>query len=370
MRSMYVSDVGDGLCMAIDTFFGKTIQIDCGSKQGSEVALRGLMNLYNRFYNPDVFMLFHFHKDHYNGLMFASSKSSFSYTWGIKEVYYPKIPNFPKKDKFMTCLFTMNLRSFGSETGIMEYDFLKAIFRINRGRPFKYKPLSKGDVINIGETSYEVLWSPTEIDEKEDTSGVIKKAINDFNKAMEEDKRLNELYERVKSEGLFRRYFEEGLQKYPKENDNERENTHVSMNSEYKEKELPAVVKNANKSLRKAANHLSLALLGGDGLLFLGDLESQEIKKVIGDLITAGKKKFYTLVTPHHGTHWDNSLKNIKCIYSITSNGRRLCSHIKPEFKGISRKSFATYFNGDIAIPQSLSKTFHRFYPRWFYDEY
>jgi hypothetical protein len=28
MRSMYVSDVGDGLCMAIDTFFGKTIQID------------------------------------------------------------------------------------------------------------------------------------------------------------------------------------------------------------------------------------------------------------------------------------------------------------------------------------------------------
>ena len=368
MRSMYVSDVGDGLCMAIDTFFGKIIQIDCGSSQGSKVALKGLMNIYNHFNSPDVFMLSHFHMDHYNGLMFASSKSYFSHTWGIKEVYYPKIPNFPEKDEFMTCLFTMNLRLFGNETGIMEYDFLKAISRINRGRPFKYKPLSKGDVINIDETSFEVLWPPTEIDEKE--TKAVRDAINEFNIAMEADEGLKKLYERVKSEGIFRGYFEEGLQKYPKENDNERENTHVSMNIEYKEKELPSVVKKANDSLRKAANRLSLALLGGDGLLFLGDLESKEIKKVIGDLITAGKKKFYTLVTPHHGTHWDNSLKNIKCIYSITSNGRRLCSHIKPEFKGISRKSFATYFNGDIAIPQSLSKTFHRFYPRWFYDEY
>jgi len=368
MRSMYVSDVGDALCMAIDTFFGETIQIDCGSQQGSEVALKGLMNIYNHFYNPDVFMLSHFHMDHYNGLMFASSKSSFPNTWRIKEVYYPKNPNFPEKDKFMTCLFTMNLRVFGNETGIMEYDFLKAISRINRGRPFKYKPLSKGDVISIDETSYEVLWPPEEIDEKE--TKAVRDAINEFNIAIEEDERLKELYERVKSEGIFRGYFEEGLQKYSKENDKERENTHLSMNSEYKEKELPAVVKKANDSLRKAANHLSLALLGGDGLLFLGDLESKEIKKVIDDLIAAGKKKFYTLVTPHHGTHWDNSLKNIKCIYSITSNGRRLCSHIKPEFKGISKKSFATHVNGDIAIPQFLYKRFHRFYPRWFYDGY
>jgi ribonuclease BN (tRNA processing enzyme) len=369
MKSMYVSDVGDGLCMAIDTFFGETIQIDCGSSQGRKVALKGLMNLYKRFYSLDVFILSHFHMDHYNGLMFASFNYSLPNKRRINEVYYPKIPNFPEKDKFMTCLFAMNFRSFGSETGIMEYDFLKAISRMNRGNSFKYKPLSKGDVINIGETSFEVLWPPEEIDEKE-TSDIIQKAINEFNIAIEEDERLKELYERVKSEGLFRRYFEEGLQKYSKENDNERENTHVSMNSEYKEKELPSVVKKANDSLRKAANHLSLALLGGDGLLFLGDLESQEIKKVIGDLIAAGKKKFYTLVTPHHGTHWDNSLKNIKCIYSITSNGRRLCSHIKPDFKGISRKSFATHVNGDIAIPQFLYKRFHRFYPRWFYDEY
>jgi hypothetical protein len=109
--------------------------------------------------------------------------------------------------------------------------------------------------------------------------------------------------------------------------------------------------------------------LGGNGLLFLGDLEHQEINEVVNSLIAADKKKFYTLVTPHHGTHWDNCLNNIECIYSITSNGRRLCSHIKPGFKDISKKSFATHVNGDIVIPL-LTTRFYRFYPWLFYDEY
>jgi beta-lactamase superfamily II metal-dependent hydrolase len=353
--------------MAVDTFFGETIQIDCGSSQGSKVVLKGLMNIYNHFYNPDVFMLSHFHMDHYNGLMFASSKSSFPNTWRIKEAYYPKIPNFPEKNKFMTCLFTINLRVFGNETGIMEYDFLKAISRINRGRPFKYKPLSKGDVINIDETSFEVLWPPAVIDE-EKALAAIKNAINDFNKAMETDEELKKLYKRVEEEGLFRTISEEEQRKFTEGKDNPK-NMNEPVKKDYEKEKLPEIVKKANNSLKKAANHLSLALLGGNGLLFLGDLESKEIKKVIGDLIAAGKKKFYTLVTPHHGTHWDNCLNNIECIYSITSNGRRLCSHIKPEFKGISRKSFATQVNGDIAIPQFLYKRFHRFYPRWFYDD-
>jgi hypothetical protein len=299
--------------------------------------------------------------DHYNGLLYYSL-SSFPNKCRIKEVYYPKIPDFPEKDKFMTCLFAMNLRVFGSETGIMEYDFLKAISRMNRGNSFKYKPLSKGDVINIDETSFEVLWPPAEIDEK--GISTVRKAIENFNKAMEEDKTLKELYERVKSEGLFRKISEEGEENYLREKDNPKD-----INKPVKKGTLPDIVKEANTSLRRAANHLSLALLGGYGLLFLGDLEKSEIKKVISDLQSVGKKKFYALVTPHHGTHWDNRLKNIECIYSLTSNGKILCSDIHTKFKNISRKSFATHVNGDLLVPLFPPMRSHRFCPWCFYDD-
>jgi len=362
MRAMYVADVGDGLCMALRSSFGETIQIDCGSQQGSHVALHGLMKFYDHFSGPDIFMLSHFHLDHYNGLLLAS-RSHFPKAWEIKEVYYPKIPEFREKEEFMSCLFTMNLRLYSSDTGIMEYDLLDAVLKINK-KPFRYKPVSKGDVINIGGTSFEVLWPPAVIDKK-GTLTVIQRAINDFYQAMEVDKKTKELYQRVKEEGLFGKYLEEEQRSYS----GERDNTEELVNNDYKEKKLPDVVKKANNSLRKAANHLSLALFGDNGVLFLGDLENFEIRKVVNYLESVGKKRFYVFVTPHHGTHWDNCLKKIDCIYSITSNGSKLHSHIKRGFKDISRMSFATYVNGDIVVPPFLPTRSHRFYPWWFYDD-
>lgn len=364
MRTMYVSDVGDGLCMAIHTLSGETIQIDCGSQQSSRVGLDGLMKLYDRFYGPDIFMLSHFHLDHYNGLMLASSMCHLPFKpWRIKEVYYPKIPEFQKREEFMHCLLAMNLRLFGDETGIMEYDFLKAISRINRGS-FRYKPVSKGDVINIDGTSFEILWPPAVIDEKR-TLRVIQQAIDDFNIAIERDKKIRELYQKVKEENLFKTYLEGGQ----RSDSGERENTAKLVNNEYKKKELPDVVRKANNSLRKAANQLSLALFEHNRLLFLGDLESFEIREVVNYLESTSKKKlFYVFVTPHHGTHWDNCLKKINCTYSIASNGSKLYSRMRPEFKGISIISFATYVNGDIVVPLFWPTRFPRFYSQWFYD--
>jgi hypothetical protein len=182
---------------------------------------------------------------------------------------------------------------------------------------------------------------------------------------MEADEKIKELYQRVEKEGLFRAYFEQEQRSYSGERDDPSE----LVNNEYKEKKLPDVVKKANDSLRKAANHLSLALFEHNGLLFLGDLEKSEIRKVVNYLESVGKKRFYVFVTPHHGTHWDNCLKKIDCIYSITSNGSKLHSHIKRGFKDISRMSFATYVNGDIVVPPFLPTRSHRFYPWWFYDD-
>ncbi|MBT9168902.1 MAG: hypothetical protein DDT19_02253 [Syntrophomonadaceae bacterium] len=108
MRAVRVSDVGDGLCVSVGSLFGDTLQIDCGSQQGSSVAAHGLIKTFDYFHGPDVFILSHFHIDHYNGLLYASVHRPPYTPWQIREVYFPRIPDFPEKEKFMNFLFAMN----------------------------------------------------------------------------------------------------------------------------------------------------------------------------------------------------------------------------------------------------------------------
>jgi len=124
MRNIFVADVGDGICISIDTVPGKTLQIDWGSHQGGEIAFKK-----GNYIDPEIFILSHFHVDHYNGLIYASNSAK---KWNIEQVYYPKLPQFDEKELFIEYLFTMNLIILGNDSGIMEYDLLKAISRINR----------------------------------------------------------------------------------------------------------------------------------------------------------------------------------------------------------------------------------------------
>ena len=343
MKEVFVADVGDGLCMAINTISNETIQIDWGSQQGGRIAFEKGLHI-----RPDIFILSHFHVDHYNGLLYASINST--NRWNkIREVYYPRIPDFEGKEEFMVSLLTINLRIFGSDTGVMEYDFLKAISRINMVN-FKYKPLSKGDIININGSVFEVLWPPAKIEDNRALT-VIKRALEDFKKALEEDEKMRQLYERVKKEGVFETYLKKGKKEVKDLN-----SSYTNVNKE-KEK-LPKVVEKANQSLKKAANHLSLALFEDNRFLFLGDTENFEIRQIFNDLKSQGRKNFYVLITPHHGTHWDDSLREIKCIYSISSNGNKLCPKIKTHFKEISKRSLTTYINGDIMITTFPLKRF------------
>ena len=127
---------------------------------------------------------------------------------------------------------------------------------------------------------------------------------------------------------------------------------------EYREEKLPEIVKKANKSLRKAANHLSLALMEDNRFLFLGDVENFEIKQIINDLKLENRIHFYIFITSHHGTHRDDSLKEIKCIYLITSNGKY--SQMNLNFKEISKISLATQVNSDIVIPIHPTENFYK----------
>lgn len=290
-------------------------------------------------------MLSHFHRDHYDGLL----KTSYRYAkrppvLDIKEVYYPGLPRFAGRKDFIYALFAMTLRTFGSETGIMEYDFLKAIERINRNKNFYQQKVFQKDIIKVGSSHFKVLWPPRTLKEGE-TKSKISKALKDFKKALKEDKELEELYKRVRHERLFDKINRRERSRHePDRTDRagvERQTGH----------RLPKATEDANDSLREAANDLSLAFFEDNRLLFLGDLEKDQIKSVVENLERMGRTEFQFLIAPHHGTHWDDSLSRISAFWTLVSSGSNLACKFRQEFKDISEFVLSTYFSGDISLP-------------------
>lgn len=160
---------------------------------------------------------------------------------------------------------------------------------------------------------------------------------------MEEDEQTRVLYHLVEKEGIFRWNLDGG---YHMRNSD----VHVEkyLDPRYQSKRLPTVVLRANRSLRKAANHLSLAFFEENRLLFLGDTEAWEIRQIVKDLQLERREDFHIFITPHHGTHWDDSLRGIRCTLLVTSNGRRTSWRWKPYFLKICERSVATIVYGDI----------------------
>lgn len=331
-----------------------------GSQQGYRVALSGLERTWYHFNSVETFILSHFHEDHYNGLLYASADPGWRSPFGIKEALFPGIPDFKEKAEFLKALFTMNLEIFGNETGIMEYDFLRAVTRINRGLRPKKRPLFKDEVVNIGGSVFEVLWPPSKLDDKRIQADV-KKALKDFNEALKEDALTKTLHERVSEEGIFEEY----LGKWNAE-ETEVQHDESEIHRQEHARELPAVVIGANESLRKAANHMSLALFEDNRFLFLGDTQSYEICQIVDYLDSLNRKNFYIFVTPHHGTVWTRRLREIEATYSLSSIGSKLCAELKPEFKDISKVPLATHANGDLEIPtMQLPNVFGWKFPWW-----
>jgi beta-lactamase superfamily II metal-dependent hydrolase len=337
-----VADVGDGLCIAIRTIFGDIIQIDCGSQQGGKKAYLKLQNVViNLLSKPDIFILSHFHTDHYNGILYASSQKDLFNSFNLNNIYCPKISEFPENKEFLKCLFAINLRSFGNESGLMEYDFIQAIRRLNNNE-FYFTPLRKGDKIIINGSTFDVLWPPLEI--TDDALAIVKKAITVFHNALEEDDDLRKLYDIVSKSESYHNYFGEKIKINPIKNQLEKKEL------KFLNKDIPEIVKNANKHLRSAANYFSLALNEDNRFLFLGDIDNNEINKVIDTLINIERDTFYIMINPHHGTRWASRLMDIRCYHSISSIGPNLITSIKTQYKKRFNKVAATYINGDILL--------------------
>ena len=194
MISLRMADVGDGLAVGIRTISGHRIQIDCGSQQafGSETALFKMLD-----HDPCDFFLSHFHSDHYNGLFRWRSKHHDELN--IERVYFPRIPDLPEKNVLLKAIFAINQWTLRGKTGIMEADFLKTLRRINSISP-KHRLLSEGDVVQVGSSVLEILWPPRSIGENAELRGAVRKAIEEFEDALQADEKLKVIYEKIKIE--------------------------------------------------------------------------------------------------------------------------------------------------------------------------
>lgn len=368
---VYVASVGDGLCVSVRSG-SATLQIDCGSQDGACVALSGWLRACP--HGPDAFLLSHFHVDHYNGLLQAVDGCALRRIGpcNIKEVYYPRLPEFLGRDKFVAYMLTLALATrwtLGSATGVMQYELLQAIKKLNGGGPFTCRPVCAGQNITLDGRYFEVLWPPPSVTTK--ALKLITRAIEDFEVAMKGDENLKKLYSIVRNEGHFATYLLDGgpgryngepshagKRMSPEGNGLSLGNDCAlalcsrkpSMGKGHSKSRLSPGVEQALKSFREASNHLCVVLAESQEFLFLGDAESSVIAEILRDLVSRQRTAFQLVIAPHHGTHWHSSLRNLQCDWLVASNGKNLGRRMRVEYDLIARCCLTTRDCGDLVL--------------------
>lgn len=344
-ESIFAADVGDGLCALYQTVDGERIVTDCGS-YAPRRALCGLRRSIARLGPPGSIIVSHLHWDHYSG--FVWNRLHPSVTFQVESIYYPRLPQFPDAQEqrlVFYALMALNARLLGARTGVAEYEFLQTIRAMN-DRDIRFRAVTQGDFLRVGSEEFEILWPPRILPDREEVRGRIRRAIDLFSRAVDEDPETKELYERVRDEGMFdtTQFEGEGLQRY-RENDS----LHL-VDRQLEERQLPQVVREASSAIRRAANDFSIALRNvGNSFVFMGDLEVENLPDVVGILERRGSLTPHNMITPHHGTHWHDALLKFHSMNSLTSNGPRWAHKWSPMHKKTARRTLATHVNGDLS---------------------
>ena len=191
---------------------------------------------------------------------------------------------------------------------------------------------------------FRVLWPPFLIpDEKVHPD--IYKVLSAFNLAIDRHPDLRTLYNRVKEEGLWNK--KKNREEEWREEEEEKE-IYLKKKRGGRKKNIPEEIKNANTLLKKAANRMSLSFRLNEKLLFLGDLESEEIETVTKSLCNEYERSYEYIITAHHGTHSHSNVNLLNCETALTSVGERLFTHLKQEYSYASKDHKITWLHGDI----------------------
>lgn len=344
MENFFMNDVGSGLNCAIRRDSSFQFMIDMGAMDGK------MINIGNsKPYVTDTFMLSHYHLDHYNGI--GKHKAKFA----LKNVYLPQIPTIcdPTTNEEICSKFVTRLLSFAIYTErktILEY-ILKLLYSSST-KKFKVKFVSKGDTFVYGERGYEVIWPPKQIEEN-DAIKDVRAAIDAYEKLAQENPLLRQTeIISIEIRNLLIRLGE--IDQFQVEREELFEHAIYDIEHrwrriipefyEFSKEENPLdnkqLIKETNDKLRKAANHLSIAFRQEDNILFLGDLEPKELEIICEELDADKQTHYDILIAPHHGTHWDKKMKQLKCDYALASIGHSLVHNIKQEELSTISKCF------------------------------
>jgi len=348
MLELHVPRVGDGLAVAVDGGGGVRALLDCGSRRHPYLAYcRGLLAT-----RPSVFILSHFHIDHYSGLLQASRTRPRGGI-ALSDVYFPAMPDLPDGRDFLCCLFAMHHYLLGDTSGHMAVDLRELLRHVSHTR-FRCRGLSAGQTIDMGEASLQVLWPPNTVERDGAVSAAVRRALHLFDKAKESSEELALLHDIAQDqERVFAPYLDstDGAWVEPAE---QHEGFWGSA-PRLVGRALPKAVREANEALRVAANRLSLALCHGHDVLFLGDLEKQEIEQVVDKLARADGLRWRTLLTAHHGTHWHESLHRLSVTWAISSVGAELQSKVNRGYDRISDIHLTTGRCGSVTVGACLT---------------
>ena len=391
-----IADVGDGLCVRVCCGSDFALTIDCGSRWDAERAFRGLERLDERTWpwtNDTALLVSHFHVDHYNGLAYGAERARRLAPSGdglapFRTVFYPGLPTLPPPRlglEFRRALFAMNDFVLGNESGVLIYDLLSVIRRMQPGRGFRQRPLFQSDHFVLGGRRFDVLWPPRQVTDP----GVVESvetAVRAFGEAVESNPDLKRIWDWVQEHDQVEAVEDPawdavaGLE--PDQDLGESRMRwhplatlppHYDRHYRWRRRRSRPYpdddpVTAANRLLRRAADRLSLAFHLDDQLLVLGDLFGTDIGRVVEQIC---ESRFETVLAAHHGTRWDTSLLKLQANNVLVSHGAGMALYFDEDWKRVGVRTVGTYVSGDIVVGR-YSETPTRFprafrWPRRFY---